>query len=948
DDGLFCNGAETCDPFAGCQAGSNPCQPGEVCNEATDACVETPEATYEGFGAVTQGAASAPGGYEVYHVTSLADSGPGTLRDSLLQGGRHIVFDVGGTITLTSNLNIRCSYITIDGASAPAPGITIVQPGTIGTTIEARASTGPAHDIIIHHLRMDGQATGHDNIGDIWGMDGMDAPVYNVIIDHVTGKASTDGVFDIYGEVHDVTLSWNLITDTVTALHSSTADLGQTRERISLHHNVFARNNERQIRIRHDNQLVDYVNNVVYGWGWFEGGAAGLHIAYDAGETNPSLNVENNVFHHVGGLSGVADDAIRFERGTDEGSVYFAGNIVPAGESDGTSTSGRLPIPAYAQVTTYPAASLCDNVVGLVGTHYPTADESELLNNIRTALCGGEPDCTTDADCDDSLFCNGPETCVSGVCVPGSHPCEPGDVCNEATDACEEPDPGQWTPPVGIPVPGFGIEQMHTMYAGELFQAGGFNYRDAGNGPYTHYVDNTHPDATDTDNPFGTPDRPRLRLPEPTPAGAVVEVHGGPYSYVNGGDKIVVTAEGTQSSPVFVRGPAPAERPIFERYFLVQGSYIIFENLHMKPGAFDMRLYRDREDLIPHHVAIRAVEIDGEIVSGGIGINGTSAARISNIVVYNNHIHHGGDSEASYENDECGVAVGSYCSNVWVLDNHIHHHGGDSVLIAHGADFSTNHIYVGRNIMHDDRENAVDIKQCTDVVVSQNTMYGYEPSSSSEGAAVVIHYDPPRVWVLHNEIYDSEYGVVSSGSDPLFIIGNIIRDIRAKAIDFWNSGTLYITGNTITRFGYGIHGDYGNDAGHIVNNIITDLNDGVSGYHIQFESSTMAGNSDMHHNLVYQGGNPVRIQWGSAQYTSIVAFTAGTGKGEGCLQVDPRFIDTLDDDFHLQPDSQAIDAGVVYGAYRTFLDLYGINIDVAVDGGLRPQGAGYDIGAYER
>lgn len=37
NDGLFCNGAETCSATLGCQAGSDPC-PGQTCNESTDTC----------------------------------------------------------------------------------------------------------------------------------------------------------------------------------------------------------------------------------------------------------------------------------------------------------------------------------------------------------------------------------------------------------------------------------------------------------------------------------------------------------------------------------------------------------------------------------------------------------------------------------------------------------------------------------------------------------------------------------------------------------------------------------------------------------------------------------------------------------------------------------------------------------------------------------------------
>jgi hypothetical protein len=38
DDGLFCNGTQTCHPTLGCQPGTNPCDASCVCNESTDSC----------------------------------------------------------------------------------------------------------------------------------------------------------------------------------------------------------------------------------------------------------------------------------------------------------------------------------------------------------------------------------------------------------------------------------------------------------------------------------------------------------------------------------------------------------------------------------------------------------------------------------------------------------------------------------------------------------------------------------------------------------------------------------------------------------------------------------------------------------------------------------------------------------------------------------------------
>ncbi|MGA1824201.1 MAG: M14 family metallopeptidase [bacterium] len=52
-------------------------------------------------------------------------------------------------------------------------------------------------------------------------------------------------------------------------------------------------------------------------------------------------------------------------------------------------------------------------------------------------------ECTNNSDCDDGLFCNGSETCVSGSCQPGIPPdCNDGvrctdDSCNEGTDSCD-------------------------------------------------------------------------------------------------------------------------------------------------------------------------------------------------------------------------------------------------------------------------------------------------------------------------------------------------------------------------------------------------------------------------------------------------------------------------------------------------------------------------------
>jgi hypothetical protein len=58
--------------------------------------------------------------------------------------------------------------------------------------------------------------------------------------------------------------------------------------------------------------------------------------------------------------------------------------------------------------------------------------------------------CTTDSECDDGVFCNGVETCQTGLCQPGSDPC-PGQQCDETNDECFTPPPPPPPPPPAPP-----------------------------------------------------------------------------------------------------------------------------------------------------------------------------------------------------------------------------------------------------------------------------------------------------------------------------------------------------------------------------------------------------------------------------------------------------------------------------------------------------------------
>ena len=348
---------------------------------------------YEGFGAATKGGA----GGAVYHVTSLANTGAGTLRDAVSLSNRYVVFDIAGDIVINGLLSIAGTNITVDGSSAPAPGITIKKTG-INDATQVRGA-----DIILNNLRFVGlNGVGEDNLA-LYG-------VTRAVIDHVSSSLADDGALDItWNGNHDITVSWSFFHDTDKATIISYGP----NSHISLHHNVWGKNTERNPQLRYENNVIDYRNNIIYHWAPASWGY-GLRIrvneplaGYGNGITN--LNIINNAFIAganypgqaiiYGANAGPADDGgpgdpsycndpTRPVSTASLGQIYAAGNLLPPGNVDCYSTvSAPLVVPL---VTTHAASELCTAVVPNVGTSFKSQTELSLLSEIQQAAgCAG-------------------------------------------------------------------------------------------------------------------------------------------------------------------------------------------------------------------------------------------------------------------------------------------------------------------------------------------------------------------------------------------------------------------------------------------------------------------------------------------------------------------------------------------------------------------------------
>jgi len=350
---------------------------------------------YEGYGYQTVGGL----GGGTCRVTSLAATGPGSFADCVMNrsGARVVVFDVGGTITLTSPVRVRTPYLTIDGTTAPSPGITIRPPSSGAADALYIEAT---HDVVVKGLRFTGYG-GDGSGGDLVSIYGRPSPCYNMVVDHCSFSEADDGAVDITSDGHDITVSWCLFRD------NSKTQLVKygVLSRISIHHNVYASSppkGERNPLVWGNVSDFDFVNNVVYNW---SGYGTGIRHEGDGGQPGKrvSANLIDNAFWHEqqatienalvygpspgpdaedGGPPGSPVQGTVVS-GTRMGRLWVSGNILPARNRDQYSTvPAPLAVPAAARVTTWPAAELGARVLPTVGTAFRTAAEQTLLDRL--------------------------------------------------------------------------------------------------------------------------------------------------------------------------------------------------------------------------------------------------------------------------------------------------------------------------------------------------------------------------------------------------------------------------------------------------------------------------------------------------------------------------------------------------------------------------------------
>lgn len=256
------------------------------------------------------------------------------------------------------------------------------------------------------------------------------------------------------------------------------------------------------------------------------------------------------------------------------------------------------------------------------------------------------------------------------------------------------------------------------------------------------------------------------------------------------------------------------------------------------------------------------------------------------------------------------------------------------------------HVSLIDNILHDTvHTNVLICSSFTgfeggDHLIQNNTFYntgvgnpGYKPGHNT------IYNTGNRTIVEKNEFHNlaNGVGIWSQGIlvQNVIIRSNVFYDIGRTSIDAWQRGNGSFSAIHVSVPG----------GGHkIYNNIIYRSGDEPSFNGIKVWKANASDINYIYNNTIYDIKHPsapaIRIVPAAGQHLikNNIAYLGGAGIIGGTqsnnLTDDPSFANPANANFSLQRRSPAIDAGVA----TVPTDFAGIS---------RPQGAGYDIGAYE-
>lgn len=319
---------------------------------------------------------------------------------------------------------------------------------------------------------------------------------------------------------------------------------------------------------------------------------------------------------------------------------------------------------------------------------------------------------------------------------------------------------------------------------------------------------------------------------------------------------------------------------------------------------------------------------NNEIWNGGQGVMIRTSQQVT---VSNNDIHNLGlpntDSDTmcvlvvNWQNDPI---PNGYANAIRVTGNTLHDCGGDGLqensFSEAGVQF--NYLVIDNNKIYNNQEQGIDTKGTDDLRVYNNDIY----SNGYGGISNNSVYGSTARWELYNnQIHDhTNFAIFNQGNGSAWKIWNNIiynnntaPQYNLPAVDLpGDSATLFYSNTVYNNRPYAGLNAHGN-GNNVKNNIF--WNNGIN----NGPSASPQGN------IMSTGGTP--------SYNYVYPTSPGLLGTNAVTSSNPGFVNAPGFDFHLLSTSPNVNAGTALPSQQS-ADLAGV---------VRPQGGGWDIGAYE-
>lgn len=239
------------------------------------------------------------------------------------------------------------------------------------------------------------------------------------------------------------------------------------------------------------------------------------------------------------------------------------------------------------------------------------------------------------------------------------------------------------------------------------------------------------------------------------------------------------------------------------------------------------------------------------------------------------------------------------------------------------------HIVRG-NIVHDCAQTGIELENSYESLVENNIIY----NTGLEGIQI-ISYKGCTAGGENNEYGDANGECRGDNLNTVVQQNLIINGGRVGGIVSYQAAGVKMYNNTVhgSSAGFYILGDasYANNW-DVQGNIFSDNT------RVQISVEDPGSFSVDKFNLVYNTGenNVYEIRGASSTFYTLEDWQKQFNLGQGSIEGNPLFIDPTNNDFHLQPDSPAVDSGT------------NLQIQIDIEGKSRPVGVNYDMGVYER